>query len=56
MQGLVNDFRTFNWVQNIRYPGLVYQKSRAFLELVVNPKSFQMLYNQNYEDKNTPEI
>jgi len=32
VQGLVNDFRTFNWVQNIKYPQLVYQQSIKLLE------------------------
>lgn len=30
-QGLVDDFRTFNWAQNIKYPELAYQKSQKYL-------------------------
>lgn len=48
MQGLVNDFRTFNWAQNIKYPELVYQKSVKLLSIKENN-----LVSSTYELGNT---
>lgn len=31
-QGLVDDFRTANWLEIVPYPELVYQKSQLFLQ------------------------
>jgi len=33
MLGVVDDFRTANWLEIINYPELVYQKSQQFLSL-----------------------
>ena len=37
--GLVDDFRIFDWVSNIKYPTLIFQKSNIYLSNINNSSS-----------------
>jgi len=41
--GVVDDFRTANWVEMVKYPELVYEKSVELLNIQVIKDQFQSI-------------